>query len=281
VAVHQSRGEEQAALWNGEGGNAWVELHEVLDGMLAPLGEALLDSVTIHPDGHVLDVGCGTGATTVDIAALLGERGRSIGIDISATMLAAARTRAEQAGRMAHFVQGDAQTYPFEPARFDAVISRLGVMFFDDPVEAFTNLHRAARPGAQLRFLAWRGAGDNPFMTTAERAAAPLLPQLPARDPDAPGQFAFADAHRVQNILDRSGWSDIDLSRVDVACSLPQDQLMRYLASMGPVGRVLSQADDQTRRRVLDVVRDAFDPFIHDGDVRYTAACWLVAASRT
>jgi hypothetical protein len=152
-------------------------------------------------------------------------------------------------------------------------------MFFDDPAEAFKNLHRAARPGAQLRFLAWRGAADNPFMTTAERAAAPLLRQLPARDPDAPGQFAFADADKVQSILDHSGWGQIDVRRVDLACALREDQLMRYLASMGPVGRTLSQADDQTRGRVLDVLRDAFDPYIHDGEVRYTAACWLVAAS--
>jgi SAM-dependent methyltransferase len=272
--------EEQAALWNGDSGNAWVELHEVLDGMLAPLGEVLLDSVDVQPDDHVLDVGCGTGATTVDVAGRLGPRGRSVGIDISATMLAAARTRAEQAGRAAHFVLGDAQAYPFEPARFHTVISRLGVMFFDDPVEAFKNLRHAARSGAQLRFLAWRGPADNPFMTTAERAAAPLLPQLPPRVPDAPGQFAFADPDRVENIVGQSGWSDVDVRRVDIACGLAEVQLMRYLASMGPVGRVLSQSDDQTRGRVLDVVRNAFDPFIHDGEVRYTAACWLVGASR-
>jgi SAM-dependent methyltransferase len=273
--------EGQAALWNGDGGNAWVELNEVLDGMLAPLGEVLLGSVDVHSDDHVLDVGCGTGATTVDIAGRLGPRGRSVGIDISAPMLAAARTRAEQAGRAAQFVLGDAQTHPFEPAEFDAVVSRLGVMFFEDPVGAFENLRSAARPGAQLRFLAWCGPADNPFMTTAERAAAPLLPQLPPRDPDAPGQFAFADPDRVRNVLDDSGWGDVDVRRVDIACGLAEDQLMRYLASMGPVGRVLSQTDDHTRGRVLDVVREAFDPFIDDGEVRYTAACWLVGASRT
>jgi ubiquinone/menaquinone biosynthesis C-methylase UbiE len=280
VAGKPSRADEQAALWNGGGGNAWVELNEVLDGMLAPLGEALLASVDVQADDHVLDVGCGTGATTVDVAGLLGPRGRGIGIDISAAMLAAARARAEQSGRAAHFVLGDAQTYPFEPAQFDAVISRMGVMFFDDPVEAFTNLHHAARPGAQLRFLAWRGPADNPFMTTAERAAAPLLPQLPARDPDAPGQFAFADAHRVENILSQSGWSEINIHGVDLPCGLAEDKLIGYVASMGPVGRILSQTDDKTRARVLDVVREAFDPFVHNTEVGYTAACWLVGASR-
>jgi ubiquinone/menaquinone biosynthesis C-methylase UbiE len=280
VEVHPSRGEAQAALWNGGGGEVWVELQDVLDGMLAPLGRALLDSVTVQPDGHVLDVGCGTGVTTVEVAGRLSQRGRSVGIDISAAMLAAARSRAERSGRAAQFVLGDAQTYSFEPARFDAVISRLGVMFFDDPAVAFENLHGAARPGAQLRFLAWRGPADNPFMTTAEKAAAPLLSQLPARDPDAPGQFAFADAKKVHDILAQSGWSDIEVRGVDLPCTLPESRLMAYLASMGPVGRTLSQTDDQTRARVLDAVRAAFAPFVHGTEVRYTSACWLVGASR-
>jgi SAM-dependent methyltransferase len=280
VAVDRPRGDEQAALWNGESGCAWVELQEVLDRMLEPWTQVLLDSVDVGPNGHVLDVGCGTGATTLEIAGRLGQQGLSVGVAISAPMLAAARIRAEQTGRSAQFVLGDAQTYPFEPAQFDAVISRFGVMFFVDPVEAFTNLYRAARRGAQLRFLAWRGGADNPFMTTAERAAAPLLPELPARDPAGPEQFAFADPSRVQKLLDQSGWSEIDIRSVDVACTLPENELMRYVASMGPVARVLSQTDDETRVRVLDAVRDAFGPFVHDGEVRFTAGCWLVAATR-
>ncbi len=281
MAVERPRGDEQAALWNGHSGNAWVALREVLDRMLAPFGQLLLDSVSVQPADRVLDVGCGTGATTVDVAGRLGQQGRSCGIDISTAMLAAAGVRAEQAGRPAQFILGDAQSYPFEPAQFDVVLSRFGVMFFDDPAQAFTNLHRAARPGAALRFVAWRGAVDNPFMTTAERAAAPFLPELPAQESDAPGRFAFADAHRVQKILDQSGWGEIDVRPVDVACTLRESELLRYLASMGPVGRMLSHADDETRARVLEVLLDAFDPFVHGDEVRYTAGCWLVGASRT
>ena len=145
------------------------------------------------PERRVLDVGCGTGSTTLAVARLLGAKGRCTGIDISEPMIAAARARAEREGTPASFIRADAQTHAFEPASFDMIISRFGVMFFDDSVRAFANLRRAARDDAELRFIAWRSAAENPFMTTAERAAAPLLPNLPARRPDAPGQFAFAD----------------------------------------------------------------------------------------
>ena len=115
-------------------------------------------------------------------------------------------------------------------------------------------------------------------MTTAERAAAPLLPDLPPRRPDAPGQFAFADAQRVRGILEDSGWADIRVEPIDVVCAMPEAELNQYLARFGPVGLVLRSADDETRARVLAVVRTAFARYVIDGEVRFTAACWMIAA---
>lgn len=131
---------------------------------------------------------------------------------------------------------------------------------------------------AELRFVAWRSAADNPFMTTAERAAAPLLPNLPARQPGAPGQFAFADSHRVATILEQSGWAEVDIRPIDVVCTLPEKDLVRYVSRLGPVGLILQEADDQTRARVIETVRAAFDPYVHGAEVRFTAACWMVCA---
>jgi hypothetical protein len=111
-----------------------------------------------------------------------------------------------------------------------------------------------------------------------ERAAAPLLPNLPARRPDAPGQFAFADQHRVDRILEESGWAGIDIQPIDVACTLPEKELVRYVTRLGPLGLLLPQADDRTRARVTETVRAAFDPYVHGADVRFTAACWMVGA---
>lgn len=115
-------------------------------------------------------------------------------------------------------------------------------------------------------------------MTAAERAAAPFLPNIPARTPDAPGQFAFADRSRVYRILAESGWVEIDIKLIDVACSLPEKDLVRYVTWVGPVGRMLQEADERTRRQVIETVRAAFDPFVHGTEVRFTAACWMVGA---
>jgi SAM-dependent methyltransferase len=275
--THQTDG-EQTKLWNGPAGHAWVEMQESLDQLLQPFEDLLVDAVAAGPGGRVLDVGCGTGSTTLAVARRLGANGRCTGIDISAPMIAAARARAERERTPASFVRADAQTHAFEPASFDLIISRFGVMFFDNPVQAFGNLRRAATAGAELRFVAWRSAAENPFMTTAERAAAPLLPNLPPRQPDAPGQFAFADRRRVYAILEESGWAEIEIRPIDVACALPETALVRHLTRLGPVGLILQEADDRTRAEVIDTVRAAFDPYVHGAQVRFTAAAWMVAA---
>ncbi|MGO9134162.1 MAG: class I SAM-dependent methyltransferase [Methylovirgula sp.] len=277
IGVNQS-GENQAARWNGPAGQAWVEAQALIEQLFKPLEDILIEHVSTGLGCRLLDVGCGTGGTTLAVARLLGAGGQCVGIDISESMIAAARTRAEREGAPASFILANAQTHDFAPGGFDMIISRFGVMFFDDFVQAFANLRRAATDGAGIQFLAWRSVADNPFMTTAERAAAPLLPNLPSRQPDAPGQFAFADQRRVYRILEESGWTAIDIRPIDVACSLPEKELVRYFTQLGPVGLILQEADDLTRARVIETVRAAFDPYVQEDEVRFTAACWMVGA---
>jgi SAM-dependent methyltransferase len=268
---------DQTALWNAAG-CAWAELQESLDRLFQPLENLLAESVSRHRSGRVLDVGCGTGSTSFAAARLAGANGRCTGIDISESMIAAARARAEREGSPATFICADAQRHPFEPASFDLIISRFGVMFFDDPVRAFANLRHAAADNAQLRFAAWRSAAENPFMTTAEHAAAPLLPNLPIRQPDEPGQFAFANDHRLRAILEESGWAGIDIRPIDMSCTMPERDLIAYFTRLGPVGRMLPETDERTRAQVIETVRPAFDPYVHGTEVRFTAACWIVDA---
>lgn len=270
--------DEQANLWNGHAGRAWVDAQQVLDRMLQPFADLLMEAVRTTRPRKLLDIGCGTGSTTLAAARLLGNAGRCTGIDISDPMIAAARARAAREALPARFVRADAQAHAFEPANYDLLISRFGVMFFDDPVRAFANLHRAAAPGAALHFAAWRSADENPFMTTAERAAAPLLPALPARRPGAPGQFAFSDVQRVRSVLEDSGWAAIEIRPVDADCSLAEQDLMPYLKRLGPLGLALQDADERTRMQVVDTVRAAFEPFVHGDEVRFTSACWMVRA---
>lgn len=270
--------DEQITLWNSVAGQAWVDEQALLDRVLAPFQDLLVEAVRASAARQVLDVGCGTGSTAVAVARVLGESGRCTGIDVSEPMIAAARARAERERVPASFVCADAQAYAFEDRSFDMIISRFGVMFFANPVQAFANLRRAAKDGAGLRFVCWRSAAENPFMTTAERAAAPLLPDLPARQPDAPGPFALADEGRVARILEESGWTAVDIQPIDVPCTLREKELDRYLSRFGPVGLALGEADEPTRARVIQTVRAAFDPFVHGEEVRYTAACWMVGA---
>ncbi|MCX5053294.1 MULTISPECIES: class I SAM-dependent methyltransferase [unclassified Streptomyces] len=270
--------DDQAARWNGPGGNAWVEMQAVLDEMFRPFEDLLVDAVSAGHGSRVLDVGCGTGGITLAVARRLAPAGRCLGVDISEPVIAAARARAEQEGTPASFVRADAQDHAFEPASFDFVISRFGVMFFNDSVRAFENLRHASTDEGRLRFVAWRAPAENPFMTTAERAAAPLLPDLPARRPDGPGQFAFADPEKIRRILADSGWAETDIQPIDVPCALPEKELAHYLTRLGPVGLALREVDKRTREQVLETVRAAFDTFVQGPEVRFTAACWLVGA---
>jgi SAM-dependent methyltransferase len=269
---------QQTKLWNGVAGRAWVETQDLLSRIFKPFENLLVEAVRAESASRVLDVGCGTGSTTLAVARLLGAKGCCAGIDISDPMIAAARLRAQQERAPASFLRANAEIHAFEPASFDMIISRFGVMFFDDPVRAFANLRRAATENAYIRFIAWRTAEENSFMTTAERAAAPLLPDLPPRRPDAPGQFAFGDSRRVHRILEESGWAEIDIQPIDVGCSLPEADLTEYLTRLGPVGLALQNVDEWTRTQVIQTVRPAFDSYVQGSKVRFTAACWLVSA---
>jgi SAM-dependent methyltransferase len=277
----QQGNREQAALWNGSSGSTWVEMQDLLDRMLAPFEMFLSKEAFPGEGGRVLDVGCGAGATTVSMARRLGPTGLCVGVDISEPLLRVAKERAiaEKLGAVA-FVQGDAQTYAFEPGRFESVMSRFGIMFFDDPEAAFVNIRRAARSDAKLVFTAWRSPAENPFMTTAARAAAPLLRNLSTPDAGAPGQFAFADGGRVRRILNASGWKNIEVRPIDITGNLAEQDLLTYVTKLGPVGVALRDADvdEATRARTVSVVRAAFEPYIQNGTARFTMACWLVSA---
>lgn len=267
--------EEQKTAWNGAGARGWIEAQQLLDRFFQPFEDMLVTAVASTGARRVIDVGCGTGATTLAAARQVGSHGEVLGVDISETMIAAATARAGgQAG--VRFICADAETYPFEPAAADLVMSRFGVMFFLHPEAAFANLRAALKPGAALRCLAWRGAEENPFMTAAERAAAPLLPRLPARTASGPGQFAFADANAAAAILERSGWQGVEVRPVDAECSFPSSELVRYITQLGPVGRALQDAGDLTRARVVEATLPAFSPFVDGAMVRLSAACWML-----
>jgi SAM-dependent methyltransferase len=261
---------EQAAWWNASG-QGWARAQDIVDLVLRPFEDLLVAAARARPRRAVLDVGCGTGAVTRAIADALGVG--CVGVDISETMIAGAREH-----ETARFVVADAQVHEFEE-RFDLIVSRFGVMFFEDPVAAFRNLLRATTPGGELCFVTWRSAEENPFMTTAAQAAASLVPGELPPPPSGPGPFSLTDADHVRKIFGESGWDGIDVRPVDRTCTMPEELLVPYLSNLGPIARALRDADESAHAGMIEEVRGAFDPFVHGDEVRIPAACWQITAS--
>ena len=271
-------GNSEAALWNSVIGRNWVVSQAILDRLFKPIEDEIVEFPKAHRPASVLDIGCGTGATTRAIGHALGDPARCTGIDISKPMIAAARAHAAADGQGPEFIYADAQRHDFGEARFALLVSRFGVMFFDEPACAFENLRRAAAASARLKFYCWRSPEDNPFMSVAERAAAPLMTHLPGRDPDGPGQFAFADPVKVRRILSESGWAGIRIEPADFTCTMAEQELVPYFTRLGPVGRVFHLETPETQAHVIESVRQAFEPYIDGGVVHFVAACWNVEA---
>lgn len=284
MSVARQTDDEQAKLWNGVAGKGWMETQELMDRLLKPFEDMLVDAAIARSARMVLEVGCGAGGVAFALARRLqdifGERADTgvVGVDISAPMIAAANARLDKEAVPIRVICADAQTHRFEPATFDMIVSRFGVMFFNDSVEAFANLRRAAKTGARLHMVAWRSTEENPFMTAAERAVAPLLPDLPRRRANEQGPFAFADKALVRRILEDSGWTDIEIDPVDVACVMSEKDLVRYLTHIGPVARALMEMDEHMRPALIEAARAGCEPYVYGTEVRFSAACWAIGA---
>ena len=273
--------EELRSYWNDRG-PMWVEYRERLDSMLAPLGEAAIARLHPDPGEHVLDIGCGTGTTSLELARLVGGSGHVTGVDVSAPMLDEARRRADGAGLAnLSFVVADAGAHQFEPRHYDAAFSRMGIMFFAEPVAGFTNLRRALRPGGRLGFVCWRAAAENSWVTEPGQAVAEVLGPPAPMDPDAPGPFSLASADRISSILTEAGLVDIDITAHDLPLSIgtgTTDELVRYYMDLLPGAAIPDNADVH----VIDRVKAALGTMVErrrtpDG-ITMGGAAWLVSA---
>lgn len=274
--------QQQIESWNEVAGPKWVQLIDRIHEQIAPIGDATMERARIAPGEHILDVGCGCGQTSLELARRTGSTGRVLGIDISAPMLASARERADQAGiRNVSFLQSDAQVQDFEPESFDLLFSRFGVMFFEDPVAAFANLRRALRATGRLCFVCWQSIQRNPWMLTPAAAAAQHV-ELTPPEPGAPGPFAFADADRVRSILADAGFREIaceDLAgELAVGRGQPLDEIIEFLSQMGPAGAALREASEETRAKVRSSMRTALSPFFTGDALVMDFAAWIVTA---
>jgi len=273
---------EQIEYWNDVSGPRWVSQQHLLDEMIAPLGETALERARVAAGERVLDIGCGCGDSSLELARRVTPSGSVTGIDLSRVMLERARARAVEAKLdNLTFEPADAQTVSFAAGTFDLLFSRFGVMFFADPVAAFANLRGSLRAGGRLAFLCWQAVTENPWMLVPMGAIASVV-ELPAPTPGAPGPFAFADPERVTGILESAGFAEVSLDSVQrkiVVGGGSVEGAVDFMMRIGPAGAALREADDAARKQAERAIGDALSPLADDqGQLRLDSATWIVTA---
>jgi SAM-dependent methyltransferase len=271
----------QIDYWNATAGRIWAQFQDHLDRQIAPLGLEALRVLAPRAGERVLDVGCGCGQTTLDLATRVGTTGRVTGVDISEPMLAVARARQSPASAaQPEFLDVDAQTADLGEGGLDAVFSRFGVMFFSDPPAAFANLRKALKPGGRLTFVCWRPYAENLWMRTPMEAAQPFLPPMAPADPTAPGPFAFADPQRIQSILQAAGFEDIRITPFDAMIGGGSiEETLDLTFRVGPLGSALRDAP-HLAPTVREAVRARLSDFATPQGVLMPAAVWIVQAAQ-
>jgi len=272
---------DQIAYWNGPSGQRWSDRQPSQDILLKPASDLLVDRAAAKAGERVIDIGCGCGATTIAFAHQVRPGGHVLGVDISAPMLARARKLAPE-GAGIEFALADATVYPFEPASFDLLVSRFGVMFFAEPALSFAHLRRALRPSGRLCFACWREPRFNPWLMLPLQAVYQHVPKLPPSTPDDPGPFAFASEARVTGILSQAGFGAISLEpcdfSLDIAIGAGLDTAVQSALEVGPASRALEGQPAELRSAATRAIREALAPFAVANTVPLGASIWIVTA---
>ena len=271
---------DQIEFWNGRSARRWVQFQERQDRMLHPLGCRALATGLPQSGERVLDVGCGCGDTTIDLARKVAPSGTAIGIDVSTMMLARARGRTAGTDLNISFIDDDAQTHGFADGSFDLVYSRFGMMFFAAPQEAFVNLRRALTVAGRLVFVCWRAREENPWMTIPVQAAAQYLPRPQSSPPRAPGPFAYADRGYLLETLQAAGFRDIDIEAHDELLQLGSEleSAVDHSVRVGPMAQLVAEATAEIQDCVRADLQDVLTPYLTDAGVYVPSGTWIVSA---
>jgi len=274
---------DQIAEWNGPQGERWATMQREIDGIVLPFGDAALKAAAPQQAERVVDIGCGCGDTSIELARLVGAGGAVLGVDVSQPMLEVARARAAlEPGLNVDFREADASSAELLPD-IDLLYSRFGVMFFSEPTAAFAHMRKSLRPGGRCVFVCWRAPRDNAWAMTplmAARQALNITP--PPADPNAPGPFAFADEPRLRSILSDAGFTGIGIRRFDADVCLGETPgaAAEGALRIGPTARLLREVGEQHRALVRDAIERALTPLAaSDGRVHLNGSTWIVSGA--
>lgn len=277
--------QEQIGYWNGPVGTRWLTYNDWLDERTAAYGQAALAIAAAAPGESVLDVGCGAGATSLQLARAVGAGGAVTGVDISEPLLGRARERARALGLPVEFRLADASQPVFAPAAFDLLFSRFGVMFFDDPVAAFAQLRATLKPGGRLAFVCWQEPGENDWYQLPLKALAGIVEQAPV-DVSMPGPFSFSERDRIEATLREAGFIRIEATPFHAPFYRGQgptreaaaDDAMDQVFRVGPVARLLEAHDEPVNLRAKAAIREALLAIAGDDGIAVSGAAWVVSA---
>lgn len=272
--------QQQSEAWNGPESAHYVDHADRYDRQLAPVTDALFARAGIEPGHRVLDVGSGSGVTTL-LAARVAHH--VVGVDISEPLTDAARERASGVGN-AEFLVADAQIHRFEAATFDLIISQFGLMFFDDPVSAFTNLRHALAEDGRIVFTTWRCLADNEWLAPAVRAVAQYaeVPDLGGLA-NGGGMFAMKDDREIVDLLERTGFAEVVVEPLSPSLLIggggAVEECAGFLLGTGIVRGLLSRLDDDQRVLAAATIRAELEDRHEPGaGVTLGAGVWVVRA---
>ncbi len=283
MATPQENDAAQRAFWNSDAAMRWLKRQEETDATLAPVDAAAITRAAPQAGEHVLDIGCGCGASTIALAQRVGAQGRVVGVDISEPMLERARYRTDELPQVDTLL-ADAAAHRFPAESFDLMFSRFGVMFFGDPAAAFAHLRAALKPNGRLVFACWRPFPENPWMMIPFNAATKHVPRPPRPGPEDPGPFSFADTERVTRILTQAGFAAPTFEKfdfvMDIAGGRGVDAAVESAAQIGAAAGALKDQPEELRQRALGEMRDALAAHEKGGRVELAAAVWVLEATR-
>jgi ubiquinone/menaquinone biosynthesis C-methylase UbiE len=273
----------EVQYWNSAHTRPWTDEYEAIDRLFAGLTRVALDHAEPKLGERVIDIGCGSGTTVLELAARVGPSGYVLGADVSKPSVAKARERIGAANaRQAEIMLCDVSTHTFPANSFDLVFSRFGIMFFADPVATFANIRKAMKSDGRLALAVFRTPQENKWATAALAAVRHLLPPITPPGPEEPGQFSWADAARVHRILESAGFKNISLTPHDLAMPLAgrggAAEAVSFLSRVGAVARAMSDASEQQKREVRATLEAFFKSHEGPQGVVLPGAIWVVTA---